>query len=345
MTVRMSTPSDLLSSRYDAMLLDLDGTVYHGARSIPGVAETVRKLRERGNRIRFVTNNASKAPGEVAAHLRGMDIDAEPAEVSTSAQAGAKLLGERLAPGASVLVVGAPALVAEVEAAGLRPVREAGEDVAAVVQGHWTETGWRHLAEACVAIRAGALWVACNVDATLPTERGQLPGNGSMVTALRTATGAEPEVAGKPAAPLLRTAAASAGAARALVVGDRLDTDIAGAVAAGLDSLVVLTGVATPAGLLAAGPAERPRYLAADLSALIEQADVLAVGPREGWRVVVDGERLTASSTGSSDPLDLLRALCGLAWESGRTAVDAADERAAAALAKLGLASGDAAIG
>ncbi|TVT51347.1 HAD-IIA family hydrolase [Amycolatopsis rhizosphaerae] len=341
----MSKPDDLVSSLYDAMLLDLDGTVYHGARSIPGVAETVRKLRERGNRVRFVTNNASKAPGEVAGNLRGMAIDAEAAEVSTSAQAGARLLAERLSAGTPVLVVGAPALVAEVEAAGLRAVREAGDGVAAVVQGHWTETGWRHLAEASVAIRAGALWVACNVDATLPTERGQLPGNGSMVMALRTATGAEPEVAGKPAAPLLRTAAASAGAARALVVGDRLDTDIAGAVAAGLDSLAVLTGVATPAGLLAAGPAERPRYLAADLTALIEPASALAVGPREGWRVTVDGGRLVAASTGSTDALDLLRALCGLAWESGHTEVGAADDRAALALAELGLASGAAAIG
>jgi glycerol-1-phosphatase len=334
----MTTNSaEILAAVYDAMLFDLDGTVYHGARPIPGVAETIRKLRERQTAVRFVTNNASRAPGDVAESLRAMEIEATPDEVSTSAQAAAKVLGDRLPAGTAVLVVGAPALEAEVKAAGLRPTREAGDDVAAVVQGHWAETGWKDLAEGCVAIRAGALWVACNVDATLPTERGQLPGNGSMVAALRAATGAEPVVAGKPASPLFATAASTIGAQNPLVVGDRLDTDIAGAVAAGLDSLVVLTGVATPAGLLVAGPGERPQYLAADLGGLIEPAADLAVGPQKGWQVTVDGDVLSASSHGSPDALGLLRALCGAAWESGMTAVRPEDDRAGAALAELGL--------
>jgi hypothetical protein len=176
--------------------------------------------------------------------------------------------------------------------------------------------------------------VACNVDATLPTERGELPGNGSMVAALRAATGAEPVVAGKPAAPLLETAAA--GAKKPLVVGDRLDTDIAGGTAAGLDSLVVLTGVATPASLLTAVPAQRPHYIAADLSSLNGTAEDLRVGPHDGWQITVDGA-LSASAKGSSDPLALLRALCHAAWESGLTEVRAEDETAGAALAELGL--------
>jgi HAD superfamily hydrolase (TIGR01450 family) len=330
----MTTSGEALSAVYDAMLLDLDGTVYHGAQPIPGAAEAIRKLRERRTEVRFVTNNASKAPGDVAATLRKMDIDAEPAEVSTSAQAAAKVLGERLPRGAAVLIVGAPALVAEVDAVGLRPVREASDDVAAVVQGHSPDTGWKDLAEACVAIRAGALWVACNVDATLPTERGELPGNGSMVAALRAATGAEPVVAGKPAAPLLETAAA--GAKKPLVVGDRLDTDIAGGTAAGLDSLLVLTGVATPASLLTAVPAQRPHYIAADLSGLNGTAEDLRVGRHKGWQVNLDGV-LRASATGPADPLALLRALCHAAWESGVTEVRPEDETAGAALAELGL--------
>ena len=112
-----------------------------------------------------------------------------------------------------------------------------------MVQGHSPETGWINLAEAALAIRAGALWVAANVDATLPTERGLLPGNGSMVAALKAATDAEPQVAGKPSPTLMTDALARGDFRTPLVVGDRLNTDIAGANAAGLPSLMVLSGV------------------------------------------------------------------------------------------------------
>lgn len=332
--------ADALHAGYDAFLFDLDGTVYHGPQPIPGAAAAIRQLREQGAPVRFVTNNASKAPGDVADHLRELDIDAAPDEVSTSAQAAARLLGERLPAGAAVLVVGTAALEAEVAAAGLRPVRKAQDDVAAVVQGHNPATGWADLAEACLAIRAGALWVACNVDTTLPTERGLLPGNGSMVAALRAATGGTPEVAGKPEAPLFVTAAASADASRPLTIGDRLDTDIAGAVTAGMDSLCVLTGVATPATLVTAIPAERPTYLGAGLGALAEPADDLRITPQAGWQVRRDGGALVATADGDSDHLALLRTLCAVAWDTGVTDVRAGDERAAAALAELGLPSG-----
>ncbi|RZQ60311.1 HAD-IIA family hydrolase [Amycolatopsis suaedae] len=328
--------SDALLTAYGAVLLDLDGTVYHGSRGIPGAAEVIGEIREHGTAVRFVTNNASKSPAEVAAHLSGLGIPTEPVEVATSAGAAARLLGERLEPGADVLVVGTESLADEVRAAGLRPVREAGPGVAAVVQGHSPHTAWPDLAEACVALRAGALWVASNVDATLPTERGQLPGNGSMVAVLRTATGLEPLVAGKPAAPLLLAAAEAGGTSGAVVVGDRLDTDIAGATAAGLDALVVLTGVATPASLLAAIPAERPRYLAADLGGLRREADELAIGPRPDWQVKADGGRLVVTGSGT-DPVDLLRALCATAWETGHTTCTPGDTQARAALDELGL--------
>ncbi len=142
-----------------------------------------------------------------------------------------------------MLVVGTESLAAEITAVGLRPVRSYDDKPDAVVQGHSPETGWAILAEAALAIRAGALWVAANVDATLPTERGLLPGNGSMVAALKAATDAEPQVAGKPAPTLLLDALARGDFQTPLVVGDRLNTDIAGANAAGLPSLMVLTGV------------------------------------------------------------------------------------------------------
>jgi len=316
-----------LLDRYDTLLFDLDGTVYRGTHAVDGAPEAVDAARAAGATIRFVTNNASRGPDEVAGHLTELGISAAPAEVSTSAQAAAHVLAEKVS--GKVLVVGAESLVHEVELVGLTPVRLADDDVTAVVQGLDKDTSWRDLAEACIAINAGAIWVACNVDSSLPTERGLLPGNGSLVAAVRTATGREPIVAGKPATPLMDEALRTANAERALAIGDRLDTDIAGAIAAGLDSLLVFTGVATPAELLASDI--RPTYLAPDVRAVTEDPTTLAVGERPGWEVR-DG-----TVRGDGDPMDLLRTLC-----AGPRGVEltAADDKAAAALRHLGLPHG-----
>ncbi|WP_447008780.1 HAD-IIA family hydrolase [Saccharothrix sp. DSM 118769] len=265
MTERMEAP--VLLARYDALLLDLDGTVYRGREVVPGAVEAVAAAREHGSAIRFVTNNASRSPEDVAEHLNELGFRTNVDEVSTSAQAGAAMLLDLVPQGERVLVLGTDALAEQVRVRGFEPTRDAA-GAAAVVQGLSQDLGWRELAEACVAVRAGAKWVACNVDATLPTERGLLPGNGALVAALRTATGVEPLVAGKPATPLLEQAAKSAGAQRPLVVGDRLDTDIAGAVNAGMDSLLVLTGVSTEAEAKALPEDRRPTHVAADLSIL-----------------------------------------------------------------------------
>lgn len=327
--------TDRLLDRYDALLLDLDGTVYRGGEAIAGAAPAVLAARDHGVAVRFVTNNASRAPEEVAAHLTGIGITADPGEVSTSAQAGAAVLGEHLDPDDEVLVIGSDALADEVVKAGFRVVRVAGPATKAVLQGLSPKTAWPDLAEACVAIRAGALWVACNVDRTLPTERGLLPGNGSLVHALRVATDREPLVAGKPAKPLMAESVRSADADRPLVVGDRLDTDIEGAVTAKLDSLLVLTGVATPRDLLEAGPHERPTYVAYDLAVLTEPAPEFTAKP--GWTVQKTDGRLTAS--GDGDHLDLLRALCAVHWDGdgGPVTVRPDSRGAAAALSVLGL--------
>jgi len=329
--------SDALTAAYDAVLFDLDGTVYQGTHVFPGSAEVIAEIREDGVPVRFVTNNASKAPEDAVSHLRELGIPAEVSEVNTSSQAAAAVLRDRLPADAEVLVVGAKSLEAEVAAAGLRPVREFGREVAAVVQGHSPDTDWHILAEACLSIRAGALWIACNIDTTLPSERGLLPGNGSMVAVLRSATDSEPIVAGKPQPPLFLTAAESVGARTPLVVGDRLNTDIAGANAAGFDSFAVLTGVATPATLVAAVPSERPNYIAEDLTGLREPRERAEVGLREEWKISVEDNVLVVEGTGDSDKLELLRALCHKAWESGITAVRANGETARSALAELSL--------
>ncbi len=332
----MSGPLD----GYDAVLLDLDGTVVRGAELVPEAPDVVNELRQAGRAVQFITNNASRAPDDVAKHLTRLGVRTASEEVLTSGQAAVALLATQLPAGAAVLVVGSEALVAAVRSAGLRPVTAASEQPAAVVQGHSPETGWARLAEACLAIRCGAIWIACNVDRTLPTERGLLPGNGAMVAALQAATDREPAVAGKPARPLLDTALDRTGAQRPLVVGDRLDTDIAGARAAGLDSLLVLSGVADADALLAAPPEQRPVHLGADLRVLRGSLEKARIQARPGWRVdVADGILLLHRDGTAGEPLDALRTLCAVWWagHAGPVGVRACDDVAVAALDAVGL--------
>ena len=271
----MTRPSALgaselpLAEAYDAALVDLDGVVYVGPAAVPGAVAALTGAREFGMQLAFVTNNASRTPEAVAAHLSELGVAASPAEVATAAQAAARILVERLAPGSKVLVVGGPGLVEAVGAAGFALVTSADDLPAAVVQGYTAATSYAELAEAALAVRAGALWVAANRDATMPSARGQVPGNGALVAALMVATGREPTVAGKPELALHRESIDRVAARRPLVVGDRLDTDIEGAVRAGCDSLLVLSGVTDADQLLAAGPAQRPTYIAADLGGLL----------------------------------------------------------------------------
>lgn len=271
------TAQPALLDGYDALLLDLDGTLLLAGSVIEHAPEALRRARQHGTRLLIVTNNASRTPAEVARRLteRSMDISAD--EVVNSPQAAAALLAAAHRSGDAVLVVGTGALDEAVTAAGLRPVRSADDAPVAVVQGYSPDTGWRDLAEACLAIRAGADWVATNADSTLPTDRGILPGNGAMVAALVAATGREPRVAGKPERPLLDAAVARVGARRPLVVGDRLDTDIAAAAHAGLDSLMVLTGVSTVDDLLGTEARMRPTFVSADLRGLTGEAPVVRI--------------------------------------------------------------------
>jgi glycerol 3-phosphatase-2 len=306
--------SSTLREEHDALLLDLDGTVYAGQDVVPGA---LAALQGSAQRLLYVTNNASRTPSAVAAHLSELGLPTTAADVVTSAQSAARLLGERLEPGAIVLVVGAPALVEEITAVGLVPVRGSDPVPAAVVQGHSPDTGWTSLAEATVAIRAGAVWVATNTDLTLPSARGLLPGNGSLVAAVRCATGQDPVVAGKPAMPLMEDALDRSGATAPLVVGDRLDTDIAGARAVGVRSLLVLTGVSTPLELLRAPEEHRPDLVAADLGGLDRPARELAIGDVDGWSVRADGSDLVlVCDDDAADPVAGLRAACRPSWDN-----------------------------
>jgi len=291
-------------------------------------------------RTLYVTNNASRSAAEVAGHLQELGFDAQADDVVTSAQSAARMLASQLPAGATVLVVGTESLAAEIVAVGLKPVRAFDENPVAVVQGHNPETGWPILSEAALAIRAGALWVAANVDRTLPSERGLLPGNGSMVAALCTATDVEPQVAGKPAPTLMNDALARGDFTTPLVIGDRLDTDIEGANAAGLPSLMVLTGVNNAADMVHAAPGSRPDFLSEDLRALHTDAEVLRIAAHPAWQIETSGSTLTVRSTGADagDPLSIVRATAHAVWVGGNSvAVAAGDDTARAALQRWSL--------
>ena len=270
------TPAGALVARYAAVVCDLDGVVYRGPTAVPHAVEVLGGL---DVPVLYATNNASRSPADVATHLRDLGLACTPDAVATSSQAGAWLLADRLAAGSPVLAVGGAGVSAALAEAGLRPVLPADAThtpVAAVLQGYGPAVTATDLAEAAYAVEGGATWVATNTDGTLPTDRGVAPGNGSLVAAVERAVGHPPHlVAGKPAPPLYQLCAGrlELPVDRVLAVGDRLDTDIEGAVAAGMDSLLVLTGVDDLRACLAAPPQRRPTWVAPDLRALVADPD------------------------------------------------------------------------
>ncbi|MGY1753226.1 HAD-IIA family hydrolase [Blastococcus sp. SYSU D01042] len=315
-----------LTAAHDVALLDLDGVVYVGPDAVPGVPEALQAVRRAGMRLGFVTNNAARTPEDVAEHLTELGIAADAADVITSSQAAATVVAELLGPGARILAVGGPGVATAMRAAGLVVVERAEDGPAAVVQGYGREVGWAQLAEAVVAVRNGARHVATNADATIPSPRGPLPGNGAMVGVVRAVTGQEPLVTGKPDPAMHAECVRRTGAARPLVVGDRLDTDIEGARRAGAASLLVFSGVTDPRTLLAAPPVQRPDHLAPDAGGLLTAHPAVA-GTSTGWRcgtweartgesdvlLLVDPGRVGAG-TSPEDGLDGLRALCVAHW-------------------------------
>jgi glycerol 3-phosphatase-2 len=305
-----------LISLFDALLADLDGVVYSGPHAIPGAVESLQHLAGLDIGLGYVTNNASRTPAQVAAHLRELGAPAEDDQVVSSSQAAAELLSSMLPLGAKVLITGSPALAQEIELVGLTPVSRQDEDPVAVVQGFNPGIGWKELAEAAYVVSAGALWVATNTDMSIPQPRGMAPGNGTLVAAVTAATGQTPLVAGKPEAPLFHAAAKRLAADRPLVVGDRLDTDILGGNNAGFATVAVLTGVDTRSTILAARTAERPDYMISELSDL--HRPYPAVNNTDGTYRCGDATARAEGDTvrvqGREDDLNAWRAACAAWW-------------------------------
>lgn len=310
--------TDPLLSAHDLVMLDLDGVVYRGPHAVPGAAEALAQVVAAGVDVAYLTNNASRPASVVVDHLRALSMPvAGPDVVVTSAQAVARLMAEELSPGATVLVIGGPGLREEVEGRGFRVVDAIDEQPTAVVQGFDRSLGWQHLAMASYAVQGGARWYASNTDETVPTEHGIAPGNGMLVHAVRVATGQEPRIGGKPDRPLFDETIERLGADRPLMVGDRLDTDISGAVALDIDSLWVATGVHDLQRVMDAPPSHRPRYVGPDLSALTEPHRQVHVGSTDAVcgdaTARVDGEQLSCDA--SLNSVAALRALVALAWD------------------------------
>jgi 4-nitrophenyl phosphatase len=226
----------------------MDGVLYRGDEPLAGVAETLDALTLRGRPYVLATNNSMSTPASYVVKLRNMGVAVPEEAILTAGMATHDFLLETLPPDAGVFVIGMPGLREQLFADGsFHPVQYGEEEPSAVVVGLDLAFDYAKLKAASEAIRHGALFVATNTDATLPTESGLVPGAGSIVAAVATASGRAPTVIGKPETPLLVQALHRMGIApaEAVMIGDRLDTDILAGHRAGMLSVLVLTGVST----------------------------------------------------------------------------------------------------
>jgi glycerol-1-phosphatase len=266
-----------LADEFDGLLVDLDGVVWVGREPVPGAAEALVELLDRGKRIVFVTNNPGKPAAAYAERLRVTGIAVEAEQVVTAGEATARLVADRIGAGGRAFVIGAPAFHDTVEGAGLKlvkgiePSRDSGAHTvdadAVVVSGH---RGFRYaeLYSATRALQRGAALFATSRDPTLPMPGGAWPGTGAVLAAIETASGARAEIGGKPERHLFEMARERIGdAKRVAMVGDRVSSDIEGGRRAGLETILVLTGATSLQEAKSAEPA--PDHVADGLPDLL----------------------------------------------------------------------------
>lgn len=260
------------------VIFDLDGVVYRGDQPIDGAAALVDALHQREALVRFATNNSMATRDAYVERLAGMAIPATKDEVVTSTSATIDHLRQHLAAVERVLVVGAPGILEELRGAGLSATAAADASRSdydggplpvaydAVIAGLDPVFDYRRLATATTALRAGARFIATNADLRYPTPSGFLPGAGSIVAALRAASGLEPLVIGKPEPGMFLSILERAGVApdEAMAIGDNPDADMVAAHRAGIGSILVLTGVTDAASVASLTGERRPDRVAAD---------------------------------------------------------------------------------
>lgn len=264
-----------IADAYDAFLFDLDGVLFKGDQPVPAAPEALERLRGLGKRVAFVTNNSSRTPDQVVAHLASVGIPAASGEVESSALTTASLLASRGVR--RVFVVGERGLREAFAARGIEVRHDDAGPVDAVVVGWDRALTYETLRIATILVQDGAALIASNADPNYPAPDGhRWPGAGAILAAIEVSSETRAEVVGKPHAPLLEAALRRAGGGRPLMIGDRLDTDIDGACRLGWDSLLVLTGISSRADI--ASLAYAPTYVVEDLTGLFETPR----GDREG---------------------------------------------------------------
>jgi HAD superfamily hydrolase (TIGR01450 family) len=257
-----------LADDFDGFLIDLDGVVWIGREPVPGSAETLAALLEAGKRIVFVTNNPGRPPAAYAERLQGMGVAIDAERIVTAGMVAARLAADRAGPGGSAFVIGAAPLKEMVAAAGTALVEgEAGREAGVVVVSGHRDFDYGELLTAKLALDGGAALVATSHDPTMPMPGGEWPGTGSIVAAVETASGRRAEFAGKPERHLFEMALAAIGGGRLAMVGDRVSSDIAGGRAAGLGTVLVLSGTSGREDAEAADPA--PDHVLDDLAGLL----------------------------------------------------------------------------
>ena len=231
-------------NKYKGYLIDLDGTMYKGTEKIEAAGRFVHELKRRGLSYLFVTNNSSRTPAQVAQKLREFDIPTEDNQVFTTSQATVNYIYNEK-PDATLYAIGEDGILSALKEKGFSFVEENPEYV---VIGIDREISYEKYAKACLAVRGGAKFVSTNADIAIPTERGFLPGNGSLTSVISVSTGVQPTFIGKPEKIIMEQALAALGVAKeeTIMVGDFYDTDIMAGMNAGINTLLVHTGVTTP---------------------------------------------------------------------------------------------------
>lgn len=254
-----------LTAGWKAYLIDLDGTLYHGNRMILGADRLISDLQAADIPYLFVTNNSSRTPAEVAAHLQQLGIPADEEHVCTSAVAAAQYVAEQY-PGSKVAPIGENGLLEALREAGIT-CDEQHPDV--VIQGIDRSFTYEKLTKAARMIASGARYVLTNPDLQLPAQDGLMPGAGTIAAAIKAASGVEPIVIGKPSGILMKFAIDRLGLRNkeVAVIGDNMLTDISAGVNAGCGTILVLTGVTTEQNLeqYVAGTGIQPDVICGDL--------------------------------------------------------------------------------
>ena len=257
-------------------ILDMDGVLWHGDTPMAGFVDFFTTLRNTNRKFVLATNNASKTPAQYVTRFKNFGVEIDEAQVLTSSEATGSYLAEKYDPDTAVYVIGGDGIHHALQRRGfeiltVEDVMMQGKQAEVVVVGFWRDVSYKEFAAGAVCINNGAVFIGTNPDVSFPSEWGNLPGAGSFLALLEAATGQEPITVGKPGAIIFEDALKRLGGTKAntAMVGDRLNTDIAGANGVGLNSILVLSGISTRDDLAQVNGSQ-PNFVFADISELAQ---------------------------------------------------------------------------